>query len=115
MASRANWWGSQGTDITLEITMTPITNISGWSLMFELGVLPFDNTAALITKTTAGGGITIVDALNGIFRVLLTKAETDPLGALNYYHEIRRIDVNDEALISYGSVVIQQALIRISA
>lgn len=111
MASVANWWGAQGTDITLEVTMDPPISISGWSLMFELGVLPFNNATALITKTTAGGGIVIVDALSGIFRVLLSKADTEPLGSKSYYHEIRRTDANNESLISYGSVVIQRVLV----
>ena len=56
-----------------------------WVLSPERGMAP------LIDKTSAGGGIVFVDAVNGQLRVELSASDTEPLHG-TYYHELEVTD-----------------------
>lgn len=52
-----------------------------------------DSTAALVHKTTTGGGgINISDGPGGIFQVHLEPADTDTLAPDKYFHGARIVD-----------------------
>ena len=58
MATQANISFYKGEDVVLTVTMSPATNISGWTLQFTLRK-QYGDTTALVTKTI-GSGITQV-------------------------------------------------------
>ena len=64
MATQANISFYKGEDVVLTVTMSPATNISGWTLQFTLRK-QYGDTTALVTKTI-GSGITITDSTNGV-------------------------------------------------
>src|SRR5262249_27360661 len=94
----------KGEDVTLTVTMTPATNITGWSLQFTLRKQYGDSTA-LITKTT-GAGITITDATNGVFKVTLPSADTQALDLRAYVFDIQRTDAGNRTVLTIGNTTV---------
>lgn len=82
----------QETDIVLEITATDsdgaAIDLTGatitWTLRTRRG------NAATITKTT-GSGVTVTDAVGGVFEVTITDTDTASLNG-TYYHEAKIVD-----------------------
>ncbi len=89
----------RGSDYSLAFTMTPLTSISGWTIVFTL-------------KSQLGGGAvvisqaaTIVSAAAGTFTVPLSKAQlTIAPGA--YVHDVHRTDSGSSTVLSIGPVVV---------
>jgi hypothetical protein len=104
MASVANIAFYQGEDVTLTVTMTPATNITGWTLRFSLKK-QYADAAALITKSS-GAGLTITDAANGVFKVTLTSADSAALDLGNYVYDIQRIDSSSRTVLTIGNLTI---------
>lgn len=97
---------SQDDDVTPQ-------NITGWSLSWmvkEVG----DNipdSDALITKTTAGGGITLTTPSSGICTVTLAAADIVGIKAnMSYRHELKRVDASAPTVLSQGLFILQQAV-----
>jgi hypothetical protein len=97
----------RGEDVTLTVTLTPPTNITGWSLTFtirdKLG------GAVKITKDNGGtGGLTLTDAINGVFKVTIARADTLTLAVQSYVYDIRRTDSGNNAIVAFGSIQLRQ-------
>lgn len=84
-------------------------NITGWTLSWTLKRRATD-AAALITKTTGGGGIALTTPVSGICTVTIEDTDTDPLGPLSGVHELKRTNAGSEAVLSYGTLELKRAL-----
>lgn len=104
MASVANISFYKGEDVTLTVTMSPVTNITGWTLQFTLRK-QYGDTTALITKTT-GAGITITDAANGVFQVTLASADTVNQELRPYVYDIQRTNAGNRTVLTIGNLTL---------
>jgi hypothetical protein len=66
--------------------------------------------AALITKTTGGGAITLddEDGTDDQAVIAIAKADTSGLRAGTYYQELYRTDSGSETLLSFGDCVLRE-------
>ncbi len=92
-----------GTAPLLAFAAETVTAINGWHLQFILRRRP--GQPALITKTT-GSGITITDAVNGVFAVQLSKADLAALAPGKYWYSALRTDSGFEDVLAYGEVMV---------
>jgi len=104
MAALANLSFYRGEDITLTVTMTPVTDITGWTLQFTVRK-QYGDTTALLAKTV-GAGVTITDATNGVFTVALASAETTGLDLRAYVYDIQRTNAGNRTVLTIGSVTL---------
>jgi len=104
MASIANISFYKGEDVTLTVTMSPITNITGWTIQFTVRKAYGDATA-LITKTT-GAGIAITNATNGVFTVTIASADTSGLEQRAYVYDISRTDAGNRTVLTIGNLTL---------
>jgi hypothetical protein len=92
---------------------TTAQDVSGWSLSWMLKKRESDaDASAVITKTTAGGGITIENGPLGYVRVLIADTDTQAVGirAGVYMHELKRTDAGLEAPVIKGMAVLRPSL-----
>jgi hypothetical protein len=92
---------------------TTAQDVSGWAFSWMLKKRESDADAnAVITKTTAGGGITIENGPLGYVRVLIADTDTQAAGirAGVYMHELKRIDAGLEAPVIKGMAVLRPSL-----
>jgi len=104
MAANANISFYRGEDVTLTVTMSPATNITGWTLQFTVRKA-YGDAAALITKTT-GAGITITDATNGVFTVSIASADTLDLEQRAYVFDIQRTNSGNRTVLTIGNLTL---------
>lgn len=104
MATSANISFYKGEDITLTVTMSPVTNITGWTLQFMVKKQYGDATAQ-ITKTV-GSGITITDATNGVFTVAIARADTSGLDPGVYVFDIQRTNAGNQTVLTIGNLTL---------
>jgi hypothetical protein len=104
MAAIANISFYKGEDVTLTVTMSPATTITGWTLQFTLRK-QFGDATALVTKTI-GSGITVTDATNGVFTVSLASADTSGLDLRAYVYDIQRTDSGNRTVLTIGNVTL---------
>jgi hypothetical protein len=99
MAVRQDVQLYRGEDVTLTVTMRPLTNISGWSVTFTCKRRPAD--AALITKAA-----TVTDPANGVFTIALASADTTSPGvpAGEYLYDIFRTDAGAMTCLALGKL-----------
>lgn len=84
----------RGEAVELDFTPTTVgTNIAGWSI--RLTIVKVAGGVALVTKTV-GAGITITDAPNGAYKILLADADTKPLAKGRYNADVWRTDAGSE-------------------
>jgi hypothetical protein len=81
-------------------------NITGWSLQFTLKKA-YGDAAAVLTKSTAGGGITITNGPGGVLQVTIASADTASLEVRTYVYDIQRIDAGSRAVLSIGNATIK--------
>lgn len=91
----------RGEDVVITVTMSPVTNISGWTIAGQVKNLLTDPTALI---TLAG---TVTNASAGIFTVPLTAAQTLSLAAGSYPYALERTDSGSSALISEGTLQVR--------
>lgn len=91
----------KGEAIRLAFTLTPLTDITGWTIVFTLKKLSTD--PASILSVAASG---MVNAA-GTFNILLSKANS-LLPAGDYAYDVQRTDVGSEAVLSIGKFTINQ-------
>jgi hypothetical protein len=98
-----------GEAVVLTVTMDtpPAGGISGWALAFYLKQ-KYPDLAALVTKT-GGSGITVTDAVNGVFTVTLATADTDQTPG-NYVYDVWRTDSGQETALAHGRFSIGPAV-----
>lgn len=84
-----------------------VDDISGFSLSWLVKKRVSDlDASALITKTTASGGITITDGPNGICLVSVLDSDTINLAHGTYVHELKRLDAGLETVYCHGSAIL---------
>lgn len=86
----------RGEDVDLNFTMVPVTNITGWTLLFTVE----KGRRKVITKTPV-----IVSAAAGTYKVSLTQTDTN-IKEGTYQYDVWRIDDGSERVLSVGSLVI---------
>ena len=94
----------KGEALQLNFTMTPVTDITGWTIVFTLRKNATDAVSILSINAT------ILSAIAGTFRISLTKAQTSLIAA-TYQYDVFRTDVGSEACLSIGSFVLNQEVL----
>lgn len=94
----------KGEAVLLTFTMTPATDISGWSISFTLKTNQTDSTA-LISQAAV-----LTTPASGVFTVTLTHAQTNRTAA-TYYYDVQRTDSGSEAVLSIGTFTISQEVL----
>ncbi len=91
---------------------TTAQNITGWALSWMVKRNATDaDGAALVTKTTAGGGVVLTTPASGICTVTVEDSDIATIvGGNAYAHELKRTDAGAETVLSYGSFVLTQAV-----
>lgn len=88
-------------------------NITGWTLSWVLKRKTSDaDVSAILTKTTAAGGIALTTAASGIATVTIADTDTDTFTPGTYYHELKRTDAGFETVLITGRAVLKRALHR---
>ena len=93
----------QGEDVTIQVTITG-EDITGWALKARVASVEKDNGAI--------GGITITDAVNGVFEIALADDDTDAMGNGDYPWGVKRDNAGSESVLSLGTVTVKQTAIR---
>lgn len=91
----------RGEDITITVTMSPPTNVSGWT--FALSVKRrYEDSTTLISKTSP----TIVNATSGIFRFSLASADTfnANVSTGDYVYDVQRTNSGSQTVLCAGSL-----------
>lgn len=114
-----------GTDFQWEFSVlneaeTAAINIAGWALSFMVKKrLSYADSAAIITKTTAAGGISITGTYNAdpdvntqVATVTVTDDDSDGESAGVYYYELKRTDAGFETILAYGELELKQSVHR---
>lgn len=89
MANTVNFQFYVGEDLTVACALSPVVDISGWSLQFTVRPTAGSPTA-YITKTTGGSGITITNGPLSLFTITLASADTSVLLPGTYNYDIQR-------------------------
>jgi hypothetical protein len=79
--------------IDFQADVPPVGGIAGWTIRFQIRTSR-KSTTGLVTKTTGGGGITVLDSLLGIYRVNLQSVDTRNFSLGDYYFCTERVDVD---------------------
>jgi hypothetical protein len=89
-------------------------NITGWALSWMVKRRKTHaDASAVVTKTTAGGGIVMTTPASGICTVTLDDADiVDISGGQLYYHELKRTDSGAETVLAQGTFILNQAVHR---
>jgi len=112
----------QGTDVTIEFTVlndaeTAAVDVSSWALSWMLKKSKSHLDAdAKITKTTVSG-ITVAGTFNSdptintqVVRVAILDTNTETLASGSYFHELKRTNADNEAILSYGAFTLTKAV-----
>jgi hypothetical protein len=103
VATLSNFTCFRGEDVTVTFTMDPAEAVTGWALAFYVRARPEYGSAALVTRTTAAGGITITDGPGGVFAVAVPAASTLALPVGRYRYDVWRTDSGSEVMLAYGA------------
>lgn len=87
-----------------------VVDITGWTLKWMLKKVATDaDSAAVLTKTTTGGTISITDAANGQCDVAVARTDTIDVSnnvlipAADYQHSLGRTDSGHSTPLTYGT------------
>lgn len=90
-----------GTAIVLQFSMTPVTNVTGWSVL--LSFKHTVNDTIFIKQYTVGTGIVVTDVVNGVWSVPMSRADTLLFAAPGtYVYSFERTDNGAETVLAYG-------------
>jgi hypothetical protein len=104
-----------GEDVALAFAPAhPGATVAGWTLDFEVKAARDTSLAALIQKTTTGGGITVTGAAAGEFTVALASADTKTIRPDLYYWELARTDTGSRQVLAFGQFVLTAHVILFS-
>lgn len=92
----------RGEDVSMTFTMTPTTDITGWTMSFRLKA-QISDASVLLGPVNA----TITTAAAGIFAVALTAAQTLTLPVGTYDYDIWRTDSGSAATLDLGKVTVK--------
>jgi hypothetical protein len=104
VATNANIGFYKGEDVVLTVTMSPATNITGLSLTFTMRKQ--FNDVSILTKATGGSGITITDAVNGVFTITIASADTAGLDNRAYAFDIQRTNAGNRTVLTIGNLTL---------
>lgn len=88
----------RGEDIQLDFTMSPVENITGWTLLFTV------EGSSHATKLISKAGV-IVSGAAGTFKVTLTATETD-IRAGVYQYDFWRTDSGSNRALAVGTFTV---------
>jgi hypothetical protein len=94
----------QGEYIVLTFTMTPTTDITGWTIVFNVA-----KSAGSTAKVITNLGCTLTTPVSGIFTATLTDVVTLAIPVNSYYWDAWRIDASNERMLAYGTFQVQAA------
>lgn len=97
MATLANLEWYRGEDVTLNFTMAPVVDITGWTISFRA---KSDATQTALVTVNA----TITVAASGTFAVALTAAQTTSLNASTYAYDVWRTDSGAATALTMGTI-----------
>lgn len=93
----------RGEAVTLNFTMDPVEDISGWTLAFTAARSLGDPT-----KSIEEAGV-VVSGAAGTFKVVLETAQTD-LSAGVYHYDVWRTDAANERVLAIGTMTISDVV-----
>lgn len=91
----------RGETYVMAFTMTPTTDITGWTLSWRAKTTPSD-VLALLTVNAA-----ITSSAAGQFSVTLTAAQTATLTSDSYTCDVWRTDSGSEAAVAMGRLLVR--------
>src|ERR1700674_5461632 len=94
----------KGQDLLVKVTMTPPTNITGWTL--QLSVRQHYGDAVMVFSV-GSGSIVITDSANGLFQITVASALTSGLTPECYVYDIQRIDPGSRVVLTRGNLILQ--------
>lgn len=92
----------QSKDITCTMDAPPAGGVASWSVRFRLRQ---PGSATILIEKTLGNGVTIVDSVNGIWKISFSGSDTVGLDVVKYDWAFWRTDVPTQAPIAYGYTV----------
>jgi hypothetical protein len=94
--------------VTLNVTLSPVVDITGWALTFTIKLDPGDAGTVLVTKTV-GSGITITDGPNGKADVVIAEADGEKLLADHEYdYDLWRTDSGNKTPLTFGRIKLRE-------
>lgn len=97
MSIPSNFSFFRGEDVTLDFQMSPVEDVTGWSL--SLKVADSLGGSVQFTKTPS-----ILDGPRGRFRATIASADTASLTAGRYTWDVRRVDGGSKATLAHGEI-----------
>jgi hypothetical protein len=91
-----------GEDTAIDVAVTPVQDISAWSLTFVAVRDGGPGAAAAAIKYTSAPGIQITDGPGGKVRVTIASASTSALAPGVYAWEVRRVDAGNNSVSAEG-------------
>jgi hypothetical protein len=91
----------RGEDVTLNFTMSPVVDISGWTLVFNIR----DERLTGDSLLTASGSVT--SGAGGTFSIPLAAADTDNLDPDEYAWDVWRTDSGSAAVLALGTITVE--------
>ena len=94
----------RGEDILLKFSMTPVEDITGWTLSFKVA----DTIGGTVqfTKTP-----TITDGPRGEFQVAIASADTSALTVGRYVWDVRRTDSGSKTTLADGWIDLRREVV----
>lgn len=96
MAEQNNLHCYKGEAFTPTFTMSPVEDITGWTVV---GTVKRHSSDAVALLTISGS---ITDASGGVFIVSFTAANTTTLGPGTFAYDVWRTNAGSEAVLSIG-------------
>jgi hypothetical protein len=87
----------RGEDVVLDFQLSPMEDISGWSITLKVA----DSLGGTVVITKSA---TITDGPRGKFRVTIASADTASLAAGRYTWDARRTDSGAKATLAHGEI-----------
>ncbi len=81
-------------------------DITGLALKYVIRSTQSTTGSALITKSTANGGIVISGSTTGLATITLTTTDTAGLAPGNYFYSMADTTSNEEAVLVDGALVV---------
>jgi hypothetical protein len=107
MSIETNFIFFRGEDVALNFAMIPPTDVTGWSMTFTVRNKLAGSTQ--FTKDNGGtGGLTIVDAKAGTFKVSIAKGDTSGLTPGGFVYDVKRTDSGSNAILANGTITLRQ-------
>jgi hypothetical protein len=103
ITSNLSWF--RGEDITIDFTMTPVVDVTGWTISFTL-----KDTLGGNTQTGFPIAATIVDGSRGRFRVAIPSSATSSVAVGRYVWDVRRTDAGNRTTLADGYLDLRQEI-----